>query len=420
MLARIEPRPLAGTIPAIPSKSHVHRLLLAAAAADRPTLIRCAAFSADMDATARCLPALGASALRTAEGYLVTPGAAGTADPTVDCGESGTTFRLLLPMTCALGKSVQFLRAGRLPSRPLSPLYEELTAHGCTLSAQSADPFSCAGQLRGGAYTLAGNVSSQFISGLLFALPLAAEDSVLHLTGTVSSASYIELTLQVLRLFGIEIHAVPGGYAIPGGQRFRSPGTVTAEGDWSNAAFWLCAGALAGSGVTVTGLRMDTVQGDSACAALLQRFGAHITVSGDAVTAAPGPLRAVDIDADAIPDLAPVLSLVAAAAAGESRIYNAGRLRYKESDRLATTAALLTALGGRVREEADALVISGKPGLAGGICSAAGDHRIAMTAAVAAAVCAGPVTIQGAQAVSKSYPTFFDDFNRLGGKAGLQ
>ena len=125
MLARIEPRPLAGTIPAIPSKSHVHRLLLVAAAADRPTLIRCAAFSADMDATARCLPALGASALRTAEGYLVTPGAAGTAEPTVDCGESGTTFRLLLPMTCALGKSVQFLRAGRLPSRPLSPLYEK-------------------------------------------------------------------------------------------------------------------------------------------------------------------------------------------------------------------------------------------------------------------------------------------------------
>ena len=220
--------------------------------------------------------------------------------------------------------------------------------------------------------------------------------------------------LAALNLASFALYGADKRRAVRGGRRIPERTLLL------SAALFGGAGALAGSGVTVTGLRMDTVQGDSACAALLQRFGAHITVSGDAVTAAPGPLRAVDIDADAIPDLAPVLSLVAAAAAGESRIYNAGRLRYKESDRLATTAALLTALGGRVREEADALVISGKPGLAGGICSAAGDHRIAMTAAVAAAVCAGPVTIQGAQAVNKSYPTFFDDFNRLGGKAGLQ
>lgn len=416
MQALLTPRPLSGTVAAISSKSHVHRLLLAAAVADRPTLVRCRGISADMEATARCLPALGASARRTAEGYLVTPGASHAA--AADCGESGTTFRLLLPMACAAGSTTAFHLGGRLPQRPLSPLYEALTAHGCTLSPQGANPFLAAGQLQSGAYTLAGNVSSQFISGLLFALPLLAGDSTLTLTGPISSASYIALTLRVLRRFGIDICPVPGGYRIPGGQRYRSPGDVTAEGDWSNAAFWLCAGALGGSGVTVTGLNPDSVQGDRACIALLRRFGAQVSVSGDAVRVSPGPLHGQDIDADAIPDLAPVLALVAAAARGESCIYNAGRLRLKESDRLETTAALLTALGGRVQADGDRLLISGGP-LTGGTCSAENDHRIVMTAAIAAAACTGPVRITGAQSVNKSYPGFFDDFGALGGAAAL-
>lgn len=419
MLARILPRPLSGTIAAIPSKSHVHRLLLAAAVADGPTLIRCAAVSDDLAATARCIAALGARAQRTAAGYLVTPGTQPAQDALVDCGESGTTFRLLLPMVAALGNGAQFQLAGRLPQRPLAPLDAVLQSHGCTLSDPGCNPFACAGKLQSGTYTLAGNVSSQFISGLLFALPLVCGDSRLRLTGPVSSASYIQMTLRVLKQFGVTVRTCADGYDIPGGQQFHSPRTITAEGDWSNAAFWLCAGALSGP-VTVTGLEADSVQGDRACVEVLRRFGAQVSVSGGAVSVSSGPLQAVDLDVDAIPDLAPVLALVAAAAQGRSRLFNAGRLRYKESDRLASTAALLNALGGQAHEEADALVLTGQPRLSGGLCSAAGDHRIAMTAAVAASICSGPVHIQGAQAVDKSYPGFFDDFNALGGSAALE
>jgi 3-phosphoshikimate 1-carboxyvinyltransferase len=318
---------------------------------------------------------------------------------TLPCGESGSTFRFLLPVVGALGRKASFILEGRLPERPLSPLYEELVRHGCKLSPQGANPFTIEGQLTPGSYTLDGGVSSQFISGLLFALPLLGGDSTISLTGKAESLPYIEMTLDTLKTFQINIGYDGKAFTIPGRQKYISPGTVQVEGDWSNAAFWLCAGAVSGNTVTVTGLDPHSKQGDRAVAEILGRFGKD--------------LHGIEIDAANIPDLVPILSVVAAAAKGPTRIYNAGRLRDKESDRLAAIRDVLGKLGADIRETEDGLVINGGKPLTGGTVSSWGDHRIAMSAAIAAVLCAGPVIIQGAEAADKSYPTFFDERRRL-------
>lgn len=423
MKAYIEPAPLHGKLTAIPSKSCAHRLLLAAALADGPTRIACARLSEDIEASAACLNALGARVSHENGAFTVhplhrnAPGAVSGA--LLDCGECGTTLRFLLPVVCALGAQGAFTGRGRLAQRPLSPLYEELVRHGAVLSGQGCFPLRFSGQLASGDYTLAANVSSQFIGGLLFALPLLEGDSRLELTGPVESRPYIEMTLDVLRLFGIEINvsADERVFFVPGGQSYRSPGQIQTEGDWSNAAFWLTAGALSESGIMVTGLSARSRQGDRAVLEILERFGARVSGGGDA-SVSGGALCACEIDASQIPDLVPVLSVAAAAASGTTVIRGAGRLRLKESDRLCTVRQMLCALGGRARETQDGLIITGGP-LSGGRVDAAGDHRIAMAAAVASVCCKGPLEILGAEAVGKSYPTFFEDFAALGGRVTL-
>jgi len=377
------PGPLCGTVKAIPSKSQAHRALICAALADTPTHIECDGTSKDIEATAACLAALKTDAQCA----------------TLHCGESGSTFRFLLPVAGALGRKSSFILEGRLPERPLSPLYEELVRHGCKLSPQGSNPFSIEGQLEPGGYTLDAGVSSQFISGLLFALPLLEGDSELRLTGRLESFPYIELTLDMLEAFGIEAEFEDMVFSIPGNQTYRSPGTVRIEGDWSNAAFWLCAGAIPGNEITVTGLDHRSKQGDKAVLEILERFG--------------GDLRSTEIDATDIPDLVPILAVVAAAAKGTTVIRNAGRLRIKESDRLVAMADMLGSLGADIRETEDGLVIHGGKPLTGGRVSSWGDHRIAMSAAIAAVLCTEPVLIQGAEAVNKSYPTFFEERRKL-------
>ena len=417
MNVTIAPSALQGTVRAIPSKSQAHRLLLCAALADGPTELICSGTSEDIEATVRCLTGLGAGIRRENGRFWVTPldRAHPVSQAPLACGESGSTLRFLLPVVCALGTGGAFLPQGRLPQRPLSPLYEELTAHGCTLSKPGSVPFSCGGQLQSGRYTLAADVSSQYVSGLLFALPLLAGDSELTLTGQVESRPYIDMTLHALKAFGIAVRETGSGFSIPGGQRYRSPGTVNVEGDWSNAAFWLCAGAIGEHPVTVTNLTTASLQGDRACLALLERFGARVKRSDDSVTVSGGDLRGLELDAKDVPDLVPVFALVAAAAEGVTVIRNAGRLRLKESDRLKAVAETFTALGAAVSEQPDGLVIRGAHPLSGGVVSSWGDHRIAMTAAIAAQCAGGPVTITGAEAVNKSYPDFYTHFRRLGG-----
>jgi 3-phosphoshikimate 1-carboxyvinyltransferase len=272
--------------------------------------------------------------------------------------------------------------------------------------------------LKSGEYTLPGNISSQFISGLLFSLPLLEGDSLIRVTGILESRPYVDMTLEALGIFNIKIEEAgqPLTFRVPGSQMYCSPGTVHAEGDWSNAAFWLSAGAIGAGSISCTGLKADSRQGDRAITGLLERFGAHVSYDRDSVTVSPGALRGIEIDAGDTPDLVPVLAAAASVAEGETVIRNAGRLRIKESDRLRTVAISLSNLGADVAETEDGLVIHGKRTLPGGETESFGDHRIAMTAAVLSAACTGPVVITNAEAVRKSYPGFFEDFNTaLGG-----
>ena len=404
MTAVIHPSPLAGTIPAIASTSQAHRLLICAALADRPTTIACPTLSADISATADCLRALGADIVYDNGQFTVRPIRALPARPMLDCGESGSTLRFLLPVVCALGASAQIRMHGRLPQRPLSPLWEELERHGARLTRPRPDVIAVEGALTPGEYTIAANISSQFISGLLFALPLLDRESVIRLTGKLESASYLRMTVGALELFGLRCPLEGGAFAVPGGRRLLSPGTARVEGDWSNAAFWVVADKLTGGTLTVTGLDPDSPQGDRAVRDLAEQIRA-----GGAV-----------VDCQNVPDLVPVLSVLAAVTPGVTRFVNAGRLRIKESDRLATVAGLLTGLGGQVEELPEGLVITGRERLSGGEADSAGDHRIAMSSAVAAIACDGPVILHGAQAVAKSYPGFWDDYRRLGGKVTLE
>ena len=420
---------LGGQIKAISSKSMAHRLLICAAFANGESEIICEDTNNDISATVDCLNGLGASIERMGNIYHVTPIRQVSTYEALDCRESGSTLRFILPIASAIGANAEFHMHGRLPARPLSPLFEELELNGMSMSPQGTNPLVTSGTLRHGDYRIAANVSSQFISGLMFALPLiykygeAIPDAVstLTLTGTVESEPYINMTLDALENFGVSFEDgypnLDGGetkkYIIPAPLEFTTPGTLAVEGDWSNAAFWLSAGAIGKNKIKVTSLNLNSKQGDMAIIDLLRQFGAEIYKSGNEVTVTPRPLHGIRIDASQIPDLVPILAVVASVSEGETVIYGASRLKIKESDRLASVSNMLSALGADIKQTADGLIINGKPSLEGGSVHAENDHRIAMAAAIAATVCKGSVKITDAQAVSKSYPRFWDDFERL-------
>ena len=404
---------------AIASKSQAHRLLISASLASGPTHLVCSETSDDIDATVRCLTALGAHIKTDGGAFDITPISRPVlSGQTLDCGESGSTLRFMLPVACALGAGATFLMSGRLPSRPLSPLYEELAGHGCALSMTGKSPLYTGGQLSGGRFLIPGNISSQFISGLLLALPMAQEDSLIDIGGIVESRPYIDMTLAALKVFGITVKTNAQSFTVPGNQHYTTPGSCTVEGDWSNAAFWLALGAVGPDSITVTNLDTSSPQGDKAILSFLTRFGANVEISGNTVTVSRRNLSGIDINAGDTPDLVPILAAVAAVSEGRTVISNANRLRIKESDRLKTVTETLKTLGADISEKEDGLIINGKPALKGGIVSSHGDHRIAMMSAVISTACREPVTIKNAQAVSKSYPAFFEDFNALGGEYG--
>jgi len=410
---------LSGTVPAIASKSHAHRLLICAALADRPVRIRCTTTNADIDATASCLSALGADIRREGEFFSVTPIRRVRTGQTLDCGESGSTMRFLFPVVTALRADASLLGHGRLPSRPLSPLYEEMTAHGAEPAPMGTNPLFCGGSLTPGEYTIDGGTSSQFISGLLFALPLLGEKSRITVTGRLESRPYIDMTVEALRLFGADItESSPNVFEI-GTSPYRTPAAdgITTEGDWSNAAFWLSAGAFSEAGITVTTLNTNAIQGDRKITEILAAFGAEVTVGDSAVTVRRvRPLRGIVLDASDIPDLVPIVSVTAAGAVGTTVITGCGRLRLKESDRIASVCAMIRNLGGDISAEGDTITIRGTGTLSGGTVDSVNDHRIAMAASAAAGICTSPVTVTGAEAVAKSYPGFFEDYKKLNGE----
>ncbi len=413
MIAEITCPSPSGEIDVIPSKSAAHRLLICAALSEEPTEIICPAESLDIAATARCLGCLGAEITFRDGVYSVSP-VKKKDEAALSCGESGSTLRFLVPVAAALGGDVTFTGEGRLPERPISPLVHCLIFRGAAIDYDGTLPLITRGGLRGGRFTLPGNISSQFISGLIFALPLLSEDSEIDITGKIESLSYIKMTLDAVATFGIKAEMQSNKIIIPGNQKYRSPGRLTVEGDWSNAAFWLCLGALSEEGITVHGLKSDSIQGDRAVLDILSRFGAEVTRGETCITVRKKTLSAVRIDASEIPDLVPVLSVVAAVANGETRITGAGRLRIKESDRIESTVNMLHSLGADAETLRDGIRIFGKRKLSGGHVNSANDHRIAMSAAIAAAVSDGVVNILGAEAVRKSYGDFYEKYAALG------
>ncbi len=418
MITTVEKTNLRGAVKVKASKSCAHRLLICGALGEHPVSLVCEGMSRDIEATVACLNALGADITVAGDKITVCPiakRAEGLCH--LSCGESGSTLRFLLPVVGALGVNAVFHMEGRLPERPLAPLDAELTSHGMTLRKEGSLLY-CEGQLAAGDYTLPGNVSSQYISGLLMAMPLLAGESTLRVTGAWESAAYISLTENALKDSGISFEKENSCYTVSGGQTFSLGAECVVEGDWSNAAFWLCAGALLEDGLTVTGLRMDSAQGDKEVIDILKRFGANVEERSEGIFVSRRAMHGITFSAAAIPDLVPVLSVVAAAAQGESRIVDAARLRIKESDRLQSTCEMLRRRGADAEELPDGLVIRGGKVLSGGTVSAWGDHRIAMSAAVAAILCRGSVTVEGSEAVEKSYPDFWRDYDALLTKEG--
>lgn len=506
MKIKIIPSKLSGSIEAIPSKSHAHRVLIAQKLAQlqgqqKANRLNIPSFSRDIEATKSCLlqlsefsekaaPAKSRAKAALAKSHTKTvpakktsaekPSAEKTSAekilaeaslPVFDCGESGSTLRFMLPTAMAVHERALFAGQGKLPQRPISPLKEEMEKHGCRFemcrsstapkkesmgktgrsselsrpdepnglnvpnepdglnesndpdkpNGQSTEICRVYGKLTSGNYSLPGNISSQFITGLLFALPILEGDSVLKITTILESAGYVDLSLKVLRDFGIIIEEEISSdglitYKIPGKQKYREPENLRIEGDWSNAAFWLCCGALGGD-IKCTGLDVSSSQRDKEILSILRSMGAEIEIGENTVSCRGSSLSGTKVSVAQFPDLVPAMASVMTLAKGDSLIADAHRLRIKESDRLLSVCDFLRRLNADIRQREDELVISGSGKLKGGEIDAHNDHRIVMAAAVASCGCGGPVIINGAEAVEKSYPEFFNDFNALGGKA---
>ena len=474
MRAVISPRQLHGTVKAPASKSVAHRMLICAAFADKPTDIVCRELSRDIEATADCLREMGAGvSYDGAKGiFHITPwnckAVLAKMDKIVhiDVGESGSTLRFILPVAAALGLNTHITMHGRLSERPLSPLWEELAAHGARLNRNTDGSIDVSGRLTGSRYTIAADISSQFISGLLFAAPLIRDkdgDFELELTGNIESIDYIRMTIDAMRDCGVEVWQDGNILKVERSARYISPGALEVEGDWSNGAFWICAAAMTEDALCVTGLRDMSTQGDQAVkklrdailsgrARVKQAPAANASDNGaskkiqetdaeaendkmdkiaDAldVFSVPEGLQGADksandmpciIDARNVPDLVPVLSVLAASVKGETVFTHAERLRIKESDRIKATVDMLKSLGADAKETADGLKVRGTgERLKGGTIDSCNDHRIAMSAAVASIICKGNVTVTGAEAVRKSYPAFWEDFRAAGGCVSL-
>lgn len=399
-----------GEVFSIPSKSDAHRLLICAALAEKEMRILCPSSSEDIDATVSVLKGLGADIQRDGAGFTVKPVKEVPLRALLDCRESGSTLRFLLPVAACLGANAVFSGRGRLPLRPMDALYKTLTAGGAVITNECRLPFSLSGKLSSGAYEIGGDISSQYLSGLLMGLPLLEGESAVKVSGTLQSKGYVDMTLHALSRFGVGIGEENGCFIIPGGRPYKSPGLLKVEGDWSNGAFFLVLGALLEKGVLVKGLSEESLQGDKEVIDILERMGALVERQTEGFFVRKGALQGTEIDASHIPDLVPILAVLGAASKGKTTFKNAERLRLKESDRIKTVCEMIGALGGKAEEHSDGLTIWG--GLSGGTVQGAGDHRIVMAASVASALV--PVTIEGAEAVNKSYPGFFEDLAALG------
>ena len=427
MTVQITPSQLQGTITAIPSKSELHRALICAALCGDPTdiLVPGNAYISeslipdDISATVSCLRALGAAVTFSPNCFHVVPVRKRAISPVLNCRESGSTLRFLLPVAAACSSDPHFSGEGRLPDRPVGEMLSLLEKHGVKCSDFTL-PFALSGVLSGGVLEIPGNVSSQYLTGLLLALPLLGNDSEIVLTTELRSSGYIDITTYILSRFGIEIVCDGNRYRVRHGCSYRSPGTVTIGGDWSNTSAFLIAGLLGDSNsITVENLDLSSVQGDREILNIIRSFGYDPMTGQSSVTTGSAQLTGTVIDIDPTPDLMPVLSIAALAAKGSTSFINASRLRLKESDRISSVETLIRSLNGSAESSADTLTVSESPDICGGTVDSFNDHRIVMAAAIASCLSGSPITVSHAEAVRKSYPSFFEDFISLGGTVNV-
>lgn len=442
------------------SKSYAHRQLICAALANKNSKLLCTGISKDIQATIDCLNALGAK-IEIENGNELNIVPIGNVEKiwsgsiVLPCNESGSTLRFLLPVACAIGGNYIFDLAEGLAARPIDALIEALKSHGVTIKKED-NRIYVEGKLANGTFSIPGNVSSQYISGLLMALPILEGDSKLNILGNIESQDYIRITEECIKKAGIDYIKLGNEYVISGKQQYVARECDIVEKDWSNAAFFMCMGALSREGIIIDNMNPASSQGDKEIMNILEKFGAvvemeivysdknrdvisttndeckievienekvkDIAVSEEnykkndgyfaRIMVRKGTLKGQTIDASEIPDLVPTIAALASLCEGTTNIINASRLRFKESDRLKTIADMLKRVGALVTELEDSLVINGKP-LDGGVVDAYNDHRIAMAAAVAACGCKSDVTVEGAECVTKSFPAFWECFEGL-------
>lgn len=406
---------LNGTVKIPPSKSLSHRAVIAAALADGDSIIENIVYSEDIEATLEAIMAFGVEISKRKDSVIIM-GNGKLTSPIwpVHCNASGSTLRFLIPFACLVDEPVVFTGEGKLETRPLDPYFEVFKKQGIRYAYDNKLPLLVEGQLKPDTFKMPGNISSQFVTGLMYVLPLLDGDSEIVLTSPLESRDYVALTIQMLKHFGIDIETVTSEhYRIRGNQKYR-PARYRVEGDYSQSAFWIAAG-LMGNGLELAELNQDTCQGDQRILDIAGTMGGNLHWEAGNLKVAGTRTQGAVIDASQCPDLVPIVATLAAVSDGETHIINAGRVRIKESDRLSAICTELGKLGAQIEEEPDGLVIKGVERLTGGTVEGWNDHRIVMSLAVAAMKCDHPVIIEGSEAVRKSYPHFFEDFKALGG-----
>ena len=408
---KIIPSPLVGEVNIPPSKSAAHRALICASLSEGTSRVEPYCTSKDIKATAACLRCLGMKIEEDEKGYTVGRGET-QKSKTLNFNESGSTARFLLPVAAALDADITAVGEGRLPERPMKVLCDLFRQHGVEASSDNL-PITLSGKMTSGEFALPGNISSQYISGLMLAAPLLDGDAEIIPTTALESVGYIDMTIDAMKHQGVLVEETTKGWKISAEERYK-PRDIKIEGDWSQAAFFMSAAAIGGD-IKIRGLDFTSRQGDMAALDVFAAFGANISIEENTLHIRKGDLRGIEVNAADIPDMVPAIAATAAFAEGKTVIHSAERLRIKESDRIKTTIAALNALGIKTEERPDGMVIyGGKP--KGGIIDGANDHRIVMAFSVAAAFSQGESEIAGAEAVNKSYPEFFEDLKKLGGK----
>lgn len=405
--------PRGGNLGAIGSKSEIQRYLIAAALSEGETVIENFFLSKDTLNAVKCIKACFAD-VDVKDGICtVTPFENKKYSAEFDVGESATLLRLLLPVCALRGGEYIFNSDASLAKRPHAPLIEQLEKNGAEISLRD-DSIILSGKAVAPVFVLPADISSQYISGMLMALPESEENAILRIAGKVSSKPYIDLTVAALKTFGVNVISRSGGFFINRAERYNSPQKVTVGGDWSNAAFFLAMGALGGNGITVTGLDLQSVQGDRQILDILSAFGAEVTADENSVRVKRNELKPIRINAENIPDLVPIIAVLACGAEGETVINGTKRLVYKESNRVKSVCELITSLGGNAKSGQNNITVFGTGKLQGGTVNTYADHRIIMAACAASVICEEKVTVTDAEGVEKSYPGFFEIFDSLG------